>query len=212
MGLVQEERTTREKILDVAEGLFARRGYSGVGMREVAEGVGLRKSSIFHHFDNKAALYTAVSLRILGMIEHRLVRSLAQGGEPRERLERVISELVDLLVEHPNYAKVLLRSLFEDDDLPQEGPEAMAVKTALAGIMNPFAKLLREGMSAGQIRLGSPPHMILLLVGTIVFPFASGEFGDDLLKGDVFDEAEVRRLKAELLDLVTTGLAPGARK
>ena len=62
---VMSEVSSRDRILDVAEVSFARRGYAGVGMREVAEGVGLGKSSLFHHFRSKADLYSAVCVRIL---------------------------------------------------------------------------------------------------------------------------------------------------
>jgi len=58
--------SSRDKILDVAEALFARSGYSGIGMREVATEVGLGKSSLFHHFESKQSLYcSAGSLNTL---------------------------------------------------------------------------------------------------------------------------------------------------
>ena len=59
----------REKILDAAEGLFARRGFAGVGLSEVAEAVGLGKSSLFHHFKSKVELYAAVLGRIFEEME-----------------------------------------------------------------------------------------------------------------------------------------------
>src|SRR4030095_2130327 len=67
----------RDKILDCAEALFARRGFAGTGLAEVAETVGLGKSSLFHHFPSKAELYAAVVARILARIEGRLMRALA---------------------------------------------------------------------------------------------------------------------------------------
>jgi len=111
------EISSRDKILDAAEHLFAQRGYAGVGLREVAEAVGLGKSSLFHHFKNKPELYAAVCGRILTRIGSRLGEALARGGSPVERLERLLDELVDVLAGHPNDARLLLRSLFEDDDL-----------------------------------------------------------------------------------------------
>src|SRR5438093_13742923 len=129
------EQSSRDKIIDAAEALFAKRGYAGVGLSELAEVVGLGKSSLFHHFENKAQLYAAVTARILGRIEERLVRSLARGGDPLARLERWLDELVDLLADHPTYARLLLRSLFEDDDLPGDTPEQQAAQRAIAGMM-----------------------------------------------------------------------------
>ena len=75
--------SSRDKILDVAEALFARRGYAGVGLREVAKQVGLGKSSLFHHFPSKAELYLAVLLRVFERIDERVRPSLEAGGAPR---------------------------------------------------------------------------------------------------------------------------------
>jgi AcrR family transcriptional regulator len=203
---VAHEPSSRDKILDAAEALFAKRGFAGVGLSEVAEVVGLGKSSLFHHFTNKAQLYAAVAARILLRIEERLVRALAKGGEPVARLERWLDEIVDLLAANPTYARVLLRSLFEDDELPGDLPEELEARRALDALLGSVAALLREGMSAGVFRAANVPHLLLTLVGIIVFPFASGEFGVEVLGKDVFDAAEVRRRKREIRDLVRFGL------
>src|SRR5262245_9542466 len=95
---------SRDKILDCAEQLFARRGFAGIGLAEVAEQVGLSKSSLFHHFSSKAQLYAAVMARILDRIETELMRALALGGAPVERLDRWLEVVIDLLATHPTYA------------------------------------------------------------------------------------------------------------
>ena len=203
---VSAEHTSRDKILDAAEALFAKRGYAAVGLRELAEVVGLGKSSLFHHFRNKAQLYAAVNARILVRIEARLVRSLAAGGDPVVRLERWLDDIVDLLAENPTYARVLLRSLFEDDDLPGDLPEEIEGRRALDGIMTSVGALLREGMGAGLFRAAHVSHLLLTLIGLTVFPFASGEFGTEVLGKDLFDAAEVRRRKREVRELLRYGL------
>jgi AcrR family transcriptional regulator len=200
------EQRSRDKILDAAEGLFAKRGFAGVGLSEVAEVVGLRKSSLFHHFATKAQLYAAVAARILRRIEEHLVRSLAKGGDPAARLERWLDELVDLLAANPTYARVLLRSLFEDDELPGDLPEELEARRALDAMLGSIAALLREGMGAGVFRVAHVQHLLLTLVGIMIFPFASGDFGAEVLGKDVFDAAEVRRRKREVRDLIRFGL------
>ena len=149
------EQSSRDKILDTAEALFAKRGYAGIGLREVAEAVGLGKSSLFHHFKNKPQLYAAVAARILTRIEDRLIRTLAAGGDPVTRLERWLDELIDVLAENPTYARLLLRALFEDDDLPGNTPEEQQCDQAIASMMGSAGTLLREGMSAGLFRATS---------------------------------------------------------
>jgi AcrR family transcriptional regulator len=47
---------TRDLILDVAENLFAERGFHGVSVREVADAAGVRQSLVHYHFSNKETL------------------------------------------------------------------------------------------------------------------------------------------------------------
>jgi AcrR family transcriptional regulator len=54
---------TRDLILNVAEELFAERGFHGVSVREIADRAGVRQSLIHYHFSNKETLYAAVYAR-----------------------------------------------------------------------------------------------------------------------------------------------------
>jgi len=204
--LAQADVGTRHKILDAAEVLFARRGFSGVGMREVADSAGLGKSSLFHHFETKVALYAAVVGRILDLIETRLLRALAQGGPPLQRFDRWLDTLIDALVEHPNSARLLLRSLFEDDDLTGESAEEQTVERVIDRIFSAASELLREGMESGLFRVASIPHTLQSLVGLMVYHFASGEFGEELLGQSVFAPNQVRKRKQEIKALLHHGL------
>ena len=51
---------TARAILDVAADLFARRGYDGVSVREIAKGAGIRESSVYNHFFSKADILNAL--------------------------------------------------------------------------------------------------------------------------------------------------------
>jgi AcrR family transcriptional regulator len=52
--------TTRERILDAAESLFASRGFEGAAIRDIAAGAGLNPASLYNHFASKQALFEAV--------------------------------------------------------------------------------------------------------------------------------------------------------
>ena len=196
---------SREKILDAAEALFARRGYSGVGLREVAESVGLVKSSLFHHFRSKAQLYCEVIVRVLDRIRLGLAPVLDSDLGPAERLDRGVEALIDALAEHPPTARLLLRSLVEEDDFDSPA-EVLRVEEALGEILDGIGQLLREGVEAGVFRKVSVPHMVQTLIGATVYHFASGDLGESLLGRPVLCAEEVRRRKRELQDLLHSGL------
>jgi AcrR family transcriptional regulator len=207
--------SSRDKILDVAEDLFARRGFAGVGMREVADRVGLGKSSLFHHFRGKTQLYFEVLARILDRIRLRLEPALREDTGTLERLDRGLDALVDALAEHPATARLLLRALFEDDEFPAEpGLEAERAERILEDLLESIRRVLRQGMEQGALRRASVAHTLQTLIGATVYHFASGEFGDTLLGRPVLSAEAVAARKQELRDLLRHGLAarPGQPK
>jgi AcrR family transcriptional regulator len=207
MDLAVTRQPSRDKILDCAEELFARRGFAGIGLAEVAERVGLGKSSLFHHFRSKAQLYAAVMARLLGRIERVLTDALAAGGAPLQRLDRWLDAVVDVLAAHPTYPRLLLRSLFEDDELAGDLPEEQDANATIRRIAAAAGRLLKEGITAGVFRPVSVPHTLQTLIGATVYHFASGEFGDEMIGRPVFAPSEVRRRKTELRALFHRGLA-----
>ena len=51
------KRNTREIILEEALNLFSVKGYQSVTVKEIAQAVGIKDSSLYKHFDSKQAIY-----------------------------------------------------------------------------------------------------------------------------------------------------------
>ncbi|MDJ0866147.1 MAG: TetR/AcrR family transcriptional regulator [Myxococcota bacterium] len=202
--------SSRDKILEVAEALYARRGFAGVGMREVAEAAGLGKSSVFHHFRSKAELYLAVTERVLARIDEGLRPALDSSGTAAERLDRWIDALIDALAEHTAAARLLLRGLFEDDAFDAEAyPEGQDAERRLESILAGITQLLREGEQRGEFRRTNVPNTLQTLIGATVYHFASGEFGEELLGGSLISAEAVQRRKDEVKAFLRHGLSAG---
>ena len=52
--------TTKEKILDAAQDLIQTRSFHGFSYQDMADRVGIRKPSLYHHFDSKDAIALAI--------------------------------------------------------------------------------------------------------------------------------------------------------
>lgn len=55
--------STKEKILEVALDLFAKKGYSSVSIRDICRQVQIKESSVYYHFQNKQAIFDELILR-----------------------------------------------------------------------------------------------------------------------------------------------------
>jgi AcrR family transcriptional regulator len=199
---------SREKILDVAEALFARRGFTGVGLREVAERSGLSKSSLFHHFRSKEELYFEVLSSVLARIEKTLAPVFEAESDPASQLRSWVEALIDALAEYHTTARLLLRGLFEDDDWgPERIPARAEAESTLDSILAKARGIVQRGVDEGVFRNVSVPHTLQSLIGATVYHFASGEIGEALLGGSIFSSEEVRRRKQEMTHLLDFGLA-----
>jgi len=197
---------SRAKILDVAESLFARRGYAGVGLREVAQGVGLSKSSLFHHFPTKLDLYQEVLARVLERLEERCAPALHSRAPHAERLELLVDALVDGLAEHPTTARLALRSLFEEDEAAPHPARPAPYDATLARLIQGFQRLVSEGVAAGAFRPVSAGHLTQTLIGATVYHFASAELGEEILGAPIFSADQVAERKRQLVALLRSGI------
>ncbi len=202
---------SRENLLDAAEALFARRGFGGVGLAEVAARAGLGKASLFHHFPSKAQLYCAVMARVLTTLDDALVRALAEGGSPTARLDRWVDTVIDVLAANRAYPRLLVRVLVEEDELPHGLAEGKQAADAVRRIGAAAVRLLREGMEVGEFRRASTGHVLQSIIGAVVHPLATGRFGDELAGGPLFDPEQLARRKRAVKDLLHTGIVNETR-
>ena len=61
---------TKEKIFDVALDLFSKKGYDSVSLREIAEEVGIKKSSIYSHYSSKEAILMDIFYYLTNLFEY----------------------------------------------------------------------------------------------------------------------------------------------
>jgi TetR/AcrR family transcriptional regulator len=159
----REPEPRREQVLRVAEALFARAGYRGVGLREIAAQVGIRAPSLFKHFRSKQALYNAVLLTIFGRLDE--VATCLVGAAPfAARLDQFIDGYIDLVAGDPHVVPLLFRELLERS-------EAMDADTrrAAAQIYRRIDAFLDAGQRAGEFRPVDRFRFQIALTGAILY-------------------------------------------
>ena len=86
---------TRQRLLNIAEQLFAERGFYGVSIAAIASEVGFTKQGLLHYFNSKEKLYGAILQRISDDFQDHQREALEASEDPAERLEKFYAALAD---------------------------------------------------------------------------------------------------------------------
>jgi AcrR family transcriptional regulator len=89
--------TARERIVAEAERVFARFGYDGASLRQIADAAGVPVALVSYHFGSKDGLYRAVFYRRVPAIVEQRLAGLAiamSEADPDRRLELIVKALV----------------------------------------------------------------------------------------------------------------------
>ena len=78
-------KNARNIILEVSTQLFARHGFDGVTMRQIATESGFSMPSIYHHFGNKEDLFKAVEEEMYSAHAANLLHQINANATPEER-------------------------------------------------------------------------------------------------------------------------------
>jgi AcrR family transcriptional regulator len=185
---------SRERIHRAALGRFARYGYDAVSLQQIADEVGLHKSSLFHHYAGKAALLRAVLSEVLdGILQH--LRPLQTDDAPSaQALLRVFRALADHFCDQPNAARLLLALMTSPDDseLRRQAPN----DEQLYVIVGQYLDRARRAGVVGRIQIRQAiPNLIGLM---LAYPAVAHDL-TPLLGGDPFS-ARVRQARREDLE------------
>jgi AcrR family transcriptional regulator len=207
--MIRPKRTTRDKLMDAAEKLFARRGYHGTSLRDITGAVGVDVALVNYHFGGKKQLLEAVLERRGHVLNEERLRQLA---EARERAapaapstEAVIGAFLDPILSRLAHAGAGWHSYFAliayVNNSPEWGRKLMG-KT--------FDTTVRRFIQAVMDSLpGAAPEDIFwgynFLTGALTLSLAeTGRL--DALSDGLCRSSDVAALKARLGPYVAAGL------
>ncbi len=194
----RKRRLRKEEIVAEATRLFAERGYEGASMGDLAERVGLRKASLFHHFPSKDVLYTIVLEQLLDQVKAAILTAATSDGSFEERLDALTDALTTTLGAQPHAAKLLIREAMD------AGP---VMRDRLAKTINDVLSASLEFAKAGQ-REGAfnpeidTPQAIVTLIGVHFMPFVISDVVERFIGTSPFHAAFLEDRKAAVREQV----------
>ncbi|MFG3360136.1 TetR/AcrR family transcriptional regulator [Streptomyces griseofuscus] len=142
-GRVRDAARTKAEILDMATREFARAGYEGARVEEIAARTRTTKRMIYYYFGGKEQLFMAVLERAYGALREAERRLDVAHLDPVAAIRRLAELIFDHHERHPDYIRLLsIENLQCAEDSPPAG--------RLDAIGSPVLDVLREILAAGR--------------------------------------------------------------
>lgn len=121
------EKTTRERILDIALDLFTEKGYDKTSLREIADRVGFTKAALYYHFSSKGDLLMALHLRLHQLTEG-MFRQLGEGPVTPGEWATFLDQAIDRLQANHRLFVMHLRNASAFEEVHNKGHEGQHVE------------------------------------------------------------------------------------
>ncbi len=167
--------TTKDKILDEALTLFAKNGYDGTGVEQIAEKVGIKAPSLYKHFKGKEDILNALIDNSEARYEEYFgsEQHLRKLPESREEFIRVTMERILFTMHDPMIRKIrrfLVQEQFRNDRLAD-----ITTRHQLEGVQKMYAKIIEGMMEMGLFVKDNPALLANELTAQVVLLIAKAD-------------------------------------
>jgi len=150
-------------------------------MADLADSVGLRKASLFHHFPSKDLLYAAVLERLLMQFGELITISASKEGTYAERLEHLTDAILATVSEDPYAARLVIREMMDWGPFAQQRFQEIA-----RPVLDAAETFFNAGQRDGAFIQQDTKHLLLSLIGMHFIPFSLHHVVKEFTGDDAF--------------------------
>ena len=190
----------RGELLQAAVRVFARDGFHGARVGDIAEEAGVAHGLLYHYFRSKE--------EVLETIFRSSWEELVRETERIERSELVLSEQLR------RFASIFLGSWLADPDLVRvlireiaRSPEVGKRIAEIGSVFSALTRMIESARTRGEVREDLDPRLATFIFYGSLEEILTGWVLDQLPAG----EADVRRAVDTVVGVVARGLSPEPR-
>ncbi|AOW78415.1 MAG: AcrR family transcriptional regulator [Colwellia sp.] len=201
--------STKNKILDAAEKLFATQGFNGTSLREITSQAEVNLAAVNYHFGSKKELIKSVMSRYMNELSPRLELSLVNICEQDDlTLLEVFSAFIEPLLSlnefkengTSNFLQLLGRGYSDS-----QGFLRWFLTTQYPGVINNFVKAVQKAYP--ELTAEEMFWRLHFTMGTVVFTMSSSDALIDIAKSDFDRNMDIAGVIKQVIPYVAAGVA-----
>ena len=201
--------STKNKILDSAELLFAEHGFNGTSLREITSNADVNLASVNYHFGSKKELIKAVMSRYLNELSPRLVTAFNTLNDANNQpsLHDVFSTFIEPLLflnsikenGTSNFLQLLGRGYTDS-----QGFLRWFLTTQYPEVFSSFTKAVQKAYP--ELTSEEMFWRLHFTMGTIIFTMSSSDALIDIAKNDFDTETDISGVIKRVIPYVAAGV------
>jgi AcrR family transcriptional regulator len=186
----------REHILNVAEELFAEKGFDGTSVRDIAQQAGVNLAMISYYFGSKEKLLESL-IEVRAGYAYGILEELNKDMSlsPWDKIDRLVDFYVDRIVHNMRFHTIMWQ---------ENSARSEEIKNRTIGIklrnLEQIVKIIADGQQKGLFRQVDIPMTVGTIMGTISYYTHSKTYScvTLALKENINDEQYRQRLSVRL--------------
>lgn len=156
----QARAAKREEILAAARSVFARQGFRGTTIADIAEEAKIALGTIYLYFPSKEDVFAALSQE-LHQIIGRALTAVGPVGSVDEAVRTRINNVFDGCAENRDLVRLVVLNTDADSAATRRMRAADEKRAA------PMVDIIRQAIEQGAVRKGDPAIMTKMTVGAV---------------------------------------------
>jgi TetR/AcrR family transcriptional regulator len=194
-------RDPNERILFVAESVFAKKGFAGARTQEIADLASVNKAMIHYYFDSKQKLYHALLDKILFDLIKLTQETARDDLTYPQQLEVFYKGFFDYVATHKNFSRITSMEVGSNDRyLPR------LVETFFKPLFDRGVNFIKQGIANGDFKKINPRQFLVTIYAMTIAYFSDAEFVKMVLDDDPLSEKRLKERRELLLDMIFAAL------
>ncbi len=160
--------TTEQRIVEAARRVFLQKGLAGARMQEIADEAGINKALLHYYFRSKEKLFEYIFKEIVSRVSSGLQIIFQKEMSILERLTSIVDVYIDILLENRYMPLFVLNEMNQSPDRFVD----LFQEHVVIHMKKLFIQIQHE-VEIGKIKPVHPAHLLLNMLGLIIFPFAT---------------------------------------
>jgi AcrR family transcriptional regulator len=199
-------KTSEKVIMETARKHFVKNGFTGARMQEIADEAGINKAMLHYYFRSKEKLYHEIVSQTLDTIIPMIVEAFSKRVEFWDRVENIVDTYIRTFLKQPDIPFFIMSELSQKRE---RFVEEIKKRAHFIPAIHEFIQQINEEVEKGRIKPIAAHHLLLNILGMIVFPFMAKPVFQTIFKvSEPNFELMMEERKKMILEFLKSALIP----